>query len=139
MPTPAPAAQTSGARVALLAAGGAQDDSVAEFLAHLGLQPLKVAATSSADAAAIAQLQTLRDTGFAVLLPGPGSMPLLELGFLLALHPAARLCMLLPAGGEGTVPPGVSALPLDDGGLWRLLLARQMRQAGLEVDLNRAI
>jgi hypothetical protein len=66
-------------------------------------------------------------------------MPLLELGFLLALHPAARLCMLLPANTEGAVPPGVTSLPLDDGGLWRLLLARQMRQAGLEVDLNRAI
>lgn len=139
MPTPAPAAQTSGGRVALLAAGGTQDDAVADFLGHLGLQPLKVAATSSADAAAIAQLQTLRDTSFAVLLPGPGGIPLLELGFLLALHPAARLCMLLPASTESAVPPGVTSLPLDDGGLWRLLLARQMRHAGLEVDLNRAI
>jgi hypothetical protein len=29
--------------------------------------------------------------------------------------------------------------PMDDGGLWRLLLAREMKQAGLSVDMNRAL
>jgi len=28
---------------------------------------------------------------------------------------------------------------MDDAGLWRLLLAREMRQAGLDVDMNRAL
>jgi hypothetical protein len=28
---------------------------------------------------------------------------------------------------------------MDESGLWRLLLAREMRQAGLDVDMNRAM
>jgi hypothetical protein len=30
-------------------------------------------------------------------------------------------------------------VPIDDDGLWRLLLARELKKAGLEVDLNKAL
>jgi hypothetical protein len=33
----------------------------------------------------------------------------------------------------------VASVVMDDAGLWRLLLARAMKQAGLDVDLNRAL
>ena len=34
---------------------------------------------------------------------------------------------------------GVARHAIDESGLWRLLLAREMRQAGLDVDMNRAV
>jgi hypothetical protein len=34
---------------------------------------------------------------------------------------------------------GVLFIPLDAGGAWRIALAREIKQAGIEVDLNLAI
>jgi hypothetical protein len=34
---------------------------------------------------------------------------------------------------------GATRITVDEAGVWRLLLAREMKRAGLDVDLNRAI
>ena len=38
-----------------------------------------------------------------------------------------------------TVLLGATTIAIDDSGVWRLLLAREMKRAGLDVDLNRAL
>jgi predicted nucleotide-binding protein len=62
---------------------------------------------------------------------------MLAIGFMLALLGRSRIALV---GGE---PPaalnGCVRVPLDDEGLWKLLLAREMKKAGLDVDLNRAL
>ena len=65
---------------------------------------------------------------------------LLEFGYLLGALGRTRLCLLV-SGPAAKLPPwdGITSLPMDDAGLWRLLLARAMKQAGLDVDLNRAL
>ena len=74
------------------------------------------------------------------LSPNPRPALLLEIGFLLGSIGRGRLCFLV-AGKPEAVPElgAVARHTMDDAGVWRLLLAREMKQAGLEVDLNRAL
>ena len=88
-------------------------------------------ATPSADA-----LEKLRPVRFAVLLRADRP---LETGFLLGVLGAPRLCLLLPAQSSAPGLDALARIPMDNGGVWRLVLARQMKQAGLEVDLNKAL
>jgi predicted nucleotide-binding protein len=65
---------------------------------------------------------------------------LLELGFLIRALGRSRICFLV-AGDVAAAPAweGVVRLAVDEAGTWRLLLARAMKQAGLDVDMNRAL
>ena len=79
-------------------------------------------------------LESLRHADFGVLMQVDRQ---LELGFLLAALGRSKLVVLHP--GEGSGLAGLPHQAMDDSGLWRLLLAREMKQAGLDVDLNRAL
>ncbi len=62
----------------------------------------------------------------------------LELGFFMAQLGRNRVTVIQESGVE--IPSdyrGVLFLPLDDAGAWRFLLARELRAAGLEIDLNK--
>ncbi len=62
-----------------------------------------------------------------------------ELGFFLGRLGRPRVCALYVDGVE--IPSdyqGVLFVPLDDEGTWRLRLAKELRAAGLPVDMNRA-
>jgi predicted nucleotide-binding protein len=124
------------------------------FVAQLGLQALTLPEPpNTTDSAFFDRLERLSDLHFAiVLLPAsaldaasgiPKALSpelLLEFGFLLGTLGRSRICFLV-SGKAAKAPPwdGVAGLPMDDAGLWRLLLARAMKQAGLDVDLNRAL
>ncbi|MEJ5990631.1 hypothetical protein WG902_11580 [Ramlibacter sp. PS3R-8] len=132
--SPAPASATSGRtpRIAILCHDDAAGQAVTTFIADLGLEPVIVQPPASA--ASFDALEGLRNAEFAVVLQLDRQ---LELGFLLAALGRSKLVVLQP--GEGS---GVADLPrqqMDDGGLWRLMLAREMKKAGIAVDLNRAI
>lgn len=62
----------------------------------------------------------------------------LELGFFIGLLGRRNVAALVSPGVE--IPSdidGVLYIPLDTEGLWRLRLAKELRGAGLDVDLNR--
>lgn len=64
----------------------------------------------------------------------------LELGLFIGALGRGRVCALYK--GDLELPSdfdGVVYVPMDDAGGWRLLLAREMKQAGMNVDLNRAM
>ncbi len=64
----------------------------------------------------------------------------LELGSVLAQVDRRRVCLLgLGPNAKAPAWEGLAGLAMDDGNLWHLLLARAMKQAGLDVDLNRAL
>ena len=93
----------------------------------------------------IERLDPLRDLDYAIVLPSPDQLSatpigLLEIGFLLGSLGRGRVCFILQ-GQPALVPDlnGVARLGMDDEGLWRLLLARELKQAGLVVDLNHAL
>ena len=96
--------------------------------------------SDAAGGAYIDRLDALRGVDYAIVLLSADEAALLEIGFLLGAVGRARMCFVV-AGNPVLAPhwEGVARHALDDGGLWRLLVARQMRQAGLDVDMNRAV
>ena len=64
----------------------------------------------------------------------------LELGFFLGALSRKRVCVLYKDGVE--LPSdyaGVLYEQLDDRGAWRMKLALELKAAGVEVDLNKAV
>jgi len=145
-PTPAssPAAQAaSGRRVAIVCqAGDATQEAVAGLIVELDLEAV-VVESKAGEGASIDKLDAARDADFAIVLAAselktPGEM--LAVGYLLGAFGLKRIGIV--TSGKAALPPqleGAVRHAVDEGGLWRLLLARQMRQAGLDVDLNKAV
>lgn len=139
MTTPqAPAKQDgSSHRVALI---GKIDDAASEvsaFLEQLGLEPVVIGNATSA-LAAIERVEELRGVDFAIMLPArddEAPQGMLAIGFLLATLGRSKICFL----SKATPWQGALQVALDEGGLWKLLLAREMKRAGVDVDLNKAI
>lgn len=147
----ASAAIPPGVRVAVLGGEPQARRSVLDFVLQLGLQPAS-AVTPPQTELFLDRLDELRDLQYAVvLLPAqsldaatgaPNAVPpalLMELGHVLATVGRSHVCFLLSGAGKPPAWQGISNLRLDDEGLWHLLLARAMKQSGLDVDLNRAV
>ncbi len=148
--------RTTGApRVAIVCRlDAALGKAAAAFIEQLGLDPVVVeAAPSQGQSQTIDRLDGVRGADYAiVMLPandlgapsggsGARSDVLLEAGFLFGAVGRRRVCFLLD--GQPSLGPQLDAVVvrhvMDDAGLWRLLLAREMKQAGLAVDMNRAL
>lgn len=163
MPTPAPtpqpapqsvaAASPARVRVAVLGGETPARQAALDFIRQLGLQSDSSAASSQGGSTLfLERLDELRDLQYAVLLlpaqaldPASGlpkaAAPelLMEFGHVLAAVGRSRVCFLLSGEAQTPAWQGITRMRMDDEGLWHLLLARAMKQAGLDVDLNRAI
>jgi predicted nucleotide-binding protein len=76
----------------------------------------------------------------AELRPRPRQNVIFELGFFLGKVGRNRVCALHQSGVE--IPSdysGVLFLPIDNAGAWRLSLARELKSAGLSIDMNDAV
>ena len=142
-------------RVAVVCHHDAQAHAAArDLVQQLDLQAVPQPEPSrSADDPFFSRLEDLSQLQYAIVILPAGALDassgilqtlspqiLLELGFLLGALGRNRLCLLI--SGPATPAPvwnGITSLPMDEAGLWRLLLARAMKQAGLDVDLNRAL
>lgn len=146
-PTPSPAS----VRVAVLGGEAQARRAVLDFILQLGLQPASSAAPAQARLF-IDRMDELRDLQYAVVLLPAQSLDaasgvpnavspelLMELGHVLATVGRGHVCFLLTSAGKPPAWQGISNLRMDDEGLWHLLLGRAMKQAGLDVDLNRAV
>ncbi|AYQ26781.1 MULTISPECIES: hypothetical protein [unclassified Polaromonas] len=135
--TDLPSSPSGTGPVAILGLGGDAVGEACEFIEQLGLE------AAILDTVSIDQLEGLRNVGFLLLLPGDksdGPAAMLAIGFMLAALGRSRIACLLSE--DDTLPgvlQGATSISVDDAGLWRLLLAREMKRAGLEVDLNRAV
>lgn len=145
----------TGARVAVLYPQDLQArDAATAFIRQLGLQATVLPeAPKLTDGGFLDRLEGLRNQDFAVVLLPSNTLDtataaskwltrelMLELGYLLSTLGQARICFLLSGNAAKTLPwNGVTQLHMDDAGLWHLLLARTLKQAGLDVDLNRAV
>lgn len=151
---PAVSASPANIRVTVVSHDAQVRDATLSLVRQLGLQPAFLPELSNPSGGAFFhRLEHLADLQYAiVLLPAnaldaaagglkalsPGL--LMELGFLLGTVGKDRVFFLVPGSAAKPLPwDGVASVPMDDAGLWRLLLARAMKQAGLEVDLNRAL
>jgi hypothetical protein len=132
MKSPAPASSATVSGPVLVLGDGAAGADAAELLAQLGMDSAVI------DSPTIDRLDAARDAGYAIVVGTEGGdATMLAIGFLLALLGRSRIALL-----SDKVPDALSGcvqIAADDDGLWRLLLAREMKKAGLDVDLNRAL
>jgi predicted nucleotide-binding protein len=130
----------------------------ARFLEKIDLTVIILREQSNSGRTIIEKFLDFSDVGFSVvLLTGddrggthetpydkqkkrPRQNVILELGFFLGKLGRKRVCALYEKGVE--IPSdydGVIFVPLDKNGAWHLSLARELKAAGLSIDLNKAI
>lgn len=130
-------------------------NSVARFLSRLGLEPVILHEQPNKGRTIIEKFMDHSDVGFAVVLLTPddkGGLAhtppdkfrcrarqnvVMELGFFLGRLGRERVAVIYDSGVE--MPSdytGVVFIAYDDAGVWQFPLAKEIRAAGITVDLN---
>lgn len=131
--------------------------TVARFLEKLRLEAVVLSERPNEGRTIIEKFEKNSDVGFAIVLLTPDDMGypkddhdqirprarqnvILELGYFVGRLSRSKVCALY----KGTVEMpsdfhGVIYLPMDEGGGWKLKVASELKQAGIEVDLNLSI
>jgi len=129
--------------------------AVARFLEQLALKPIILHERPSSGDTIVEKLERHGDAAYAVVLLTPddigglsGSQPglrprarqnvVLELGYFIGRLGRQRTCALVVEGVE--IPSdysGVLYIPLSKTDEWKFLLARELRAAGLPIDMNK--
>jgi len=131
--------------------------SVARCIERLGLVPIILHEQPNQGRTIIEKFEDYAGVSFAIvlltpddvgasknnknnLLPRARQNVILELGFFIGKIGRNKVCALYK--GDLELPSDISGVvwvPLDDGGAWKLAIGKEMRAAGLDVDLNRLI
>lgn len=131
-----------------------QLQTVARFLEHVGLNPIILHERANVGATIIEKLERNSDVSYAIILLTPDDIGgiaagknlrprarqnvVLELGYFLGKLGRKRTCALRVE--EVEIPSdysGVLYITIDKEGAWRFQLAKELKAAGLPVDLNR--
>lgn len=131
--------------------------ALARFLERLGLEAIILHEQPSRGLTILEKLESHGNAAFAVILLTPDDVGstvkdrdnlqprarqnvVLELGYFIAKLGRRRTCALVVQGVE--VPSdysGVVYIPIDDAEAWKFHLARELKAAGLPVDINKAL
>ncbi|MEK2600040.1 nucleotide-binding protein [Burkholderia arboris] len=157
LPAPAATKATSLSRRVFVVHGhdGEARETVARYLHALGFEPVILHEQANQGRTVIEKIEAESDVKFAVVLLTPDDVGrsvkddelkprarqnvLLELGYFIGKLGRDKVCAL--KRGTVDIPSdfaGVVWENMDDGGGWRLALARELKAAGHEVDLNKA-
>lgn len=130
----------------------------ARFIENLDLDVIILREQANKGRTIIEKFEDYANVGFAVVLltaddrGGTASTPadelkprarqnvIFELGFFIGRLRRMRVCALYEQGVE--IPSdysGVLFVPIDQAGMWKFALAKEMREAGLPVDMNKAL
>jgi predicted nucleotide-binding protein len=132
-------------------------ESTARFIEKLGLNAVILHEQANEGKTIIEKLEKHTDAGYAVVLFTPDDVGasaeskdslqprarqnvLVELGYMAAKIGRDKVCVLRKGGVE--IPSdylGVLYVDIDAAGAWRLKLAKELKVAGLKVDLNEAM
>lgn len=135
----------------------AAKEIMARFVERIDLTPVILHEQPSSGNTIIEKLLAHMDVDFTVVLltpddvgssvSAPSSLKsrarqnvVFELGLFIGALGRNKVCALYK--GDVELPSdyqGVLYVPMDEAGGWKLLLAREMRHAGLDVDMNRAV
>lgn len=131
-------------------------EATARFVEKLGFRPVILHEQPNAGKTLIEKFERNANAAFAIVLLTPDDVGypkdkpeaakprarqnvIFELGYFLGKLERAKVCALYK--GEVEILSdyqGVLYIPMDSGGAWRLLLAKEIKEAGLDVDLNKA-
>jgi predicted nucleotide-binding protein len=133
-------------------------DTIARYLTKLKLDPIVLHEQPNLGDTIIEKLERESPVAFSVVLltcddkacpisddtsslkPRARQNVVFELGFFIGKLGRQKVCALHAEGVE--LPSdfhGVVYIPLDAAGAWRLLLARELKASGLDIDLNNAV
>lgn len=131
-------------------------EATARFVEKLGFHPVILHEKPNAGKTLIEKFEHHAEAGFAIVLLTPDDVGypkadpeearhrarqnvIFELGYFLGKLGRARVCALYKGDVEILSDyQGVLYIPMDAGGAWRILLAKEIKEAGLDVDLNKA-
>ena len=133
--------------------------SVARFIEKLGLEAVILHERANLGKTVIEKLEMNTDVGYAVILLTPDDIghtkaahlsghPLndrarqnvvFEHGFFIGKYGRDRVCALYKGVEIPSDLQGVLYVSLDDAGNWRFQLAKEMKAAGMPVDMNRVV
>ena len=131
-------------------------DSVARFIAKLGLEPVILHEQPNEGRTVIDKFEDHAEADFAIVLFTPDDIGypakhpedikprarqnvVLELGYFMGKLSRKRVA-LLQVGDDIEIPSdyaGVLYLPLDGAGAWKFLLAKEMNACGMNIDMNK--
>lgn len=132
-------------------------ETTARFIEKLGLEVVILHEQANEGKTVIEKLEKHTEVGYSIILLTPDDVGasvseqsnlrprarqnvLLELGYMAAKLGRNRVCALKK--GDVELPSdflGVLHIDIDSAGAWRLQLAKEMKVAGLRVDLNNAM
>lgn len=134
----------------------ASRETLARFLERLGIEAIVLHEQPTGGRTIIEKLEHYSDVDFAIVLLTPDDVGgestsatqqprarqnvVLELGYFVGKLGRQHVCALYQ--GPLELPSdylGVGYVPLDQGGGWRLQLAKELRTAGFTVDMNQAL
>jgi predicted nucleotide-binding protein len=130
--------------------------AAARFIERLGLEAVILHEMASGGKTVIEKVELHSDVGFAVVLltpddlGAPKSSPtalkararqnvIFELGYFVGKLERKNVCVLFKGVEIPTDFDGVVRIEMDAAGAWNMLLARELKHAGIDVDLNRAL
>jgi len=130
----------------------------ARFLMQLGLSPIILHEQPNKSRTIIEKFAAYADVAFAVVLLTPDDIGgvaassmdqmsprarqnvIFELGYFIGRLGREKVCALYKGGVDILSDyKGVLYVPFDDRGAWKMELAREMKAAGLQIDLNAII
>lgn len=131
-------------------------ESIARFVERQGLEAVILHEQASRGMTIPEKLVAHSDVGFAVILLTPDDLGrsasdgnerprarqnvILELGYFVGYLGRDRVCALMK--GDIELPTdyvGTVYVPLDDGGAWKMDLAKEMDAAGYDIDFNKVM
>ncbi len=135
----------------------AAKEAVARFIEKLGLKAIILHEQPNAGRTIIEKFERYSGVAFAVVLLTPDDVGaprdrvseskararqnvIFELGYFIGKLGRKRVCALYKEDVE--LPSdiyGVLYVPMDSAGTWRMMLAREMKQAGLLIDMNKIV
>jgi predicted nucleotide-binding protein len=135
----------------------ARKEAVARFLEKLALTPVILHEQANRGRTIIEKFEAHADVDFAVVIltgddvgyrnatpddasPRARQNVVFELGYFLGRLGRDRVCALYESGVE--LPSdyeGIVYIPMHDAHGWQLLLAREIKASGLDIDLNLAV
>jgi len=136
---------------------GTAKEFVLEFIEKLGLRALTPHEQTNGVKDLTEKFRDLANIHFAIVLFTPNDATtqqdkprgrrtrliqdiIFEFGYVVGKLGHERVCALCQEGAEIPLDhTGAVSIPMDSRGGWRLLVAREIKQAGIEIDLNKAI